>query len=594
MPVQDKKNNHSALARRTGRHLRRPMVRWLDPRLLLKTLFTLVVAKLFAAYADRRERDVSRPPDGPYRYDQAQSGNLHNQDGVWLDYIADLGDGWDSTTTMAGLLAQPVLTLDGRILPHGRVLVMGGDLAYPVASRDEYLHRTEAPYYSVLPYSPESAPRDLFVLPGNHDWYDSLATFSRLFLQQRWFAGWRTRQTRSYFVLRLPQRWWFVAVDVQLDNDVDIGQLEYLQAATRDLAAGDCVILAGAVPFWLEDENSVLRRNLAFIERQLFTDRGARVFLSLAGDLHHYQRHARSDGAQRIISGGGGAFLHGTAWQPEVLEDAVVDGQPPDRWLRQATFPSPAASRLALWRLLFFPGFNPSFAVFLGAMATLLLWGVDAAGYGLFFRQLSAGFGSAAWSLLETLPMSPILTAALLGWFAAFVAFEDPPEKWHARWRAAARTGLGVLHAALHLLLALWIASEILPVRSLDPFTFFGNLLLLWLVLALANGLLFGIWIYVSYQLLGCHADTAFSACRIADWKNFLRMHISADGTLTLYVIGVQRVCRRWHDRQPVARGEAFVEPGDGISLASRATLVETLVIKPESGGVRWNTLMSS
>lgn len=570
-----------AMSRRTGRRYWRSMVRWFDPRLLLRTLFALIVARLFAAYADRRERDQGRPPDGPWRYD--------DKDELWLDYVADLGDGWDSTATIAGLIAEPLLEMGGRALPHARVLLMGGDQAYPVASRDEYLCRLEAPYYSLHPESPAQAPRDLFVLPGNHDWYDGLAAFSRLFLQQRWFAGWRTRQTRSYFVLRLPQRWWLVAVDVQLDNDIDAAQLHYLLHATEGLAAGDAVILMSATPFWLDPRGSTLRRNLAFLQRRLVEERGAEVRLSLSGDLHHYARYTHQEnGAERITAGGGGAFLHGTAWLPEAQpEDAdMLDPQPEGNaadekqpWRLRKTFPRPEQSRLMLWRLFLFPAFNPSLALFLGAVSALLLWGADAASHGLFFASAGGGVWYAAGALLSAVPASPMLAAALAGWFAAFVAFADPPIRAGASSAGGWKTAFGLLHGLLHLWLALSALVWLEPSRLVPLFGFLTELASLALVLALGSGLLFGVWIWLLYQLFGCHRETAFSACRIRDWKNFLRLHIDGAGVLSVHVIAVERVCRRWQERKPAVRGEAVVEPADGIALARRARLLERIVV---------------
>lgn len=556
-----------ALARRTGRRHWRDMVHWFDPRLLLRTLFSLVVARLFASYADRRELDSGHPLDGPYDYSGQQQ--------IWLDYVADLGDGWDSTATIAGLLAADRLDIGGAHLPHGRVLLMGGDEVYPVASRDEYLHRTEAPYYSQHPRSPDDDPRDLFVLPGNHDWYDGLAAFSRLFLQQRWFAGWLTRQTRSYFVLRLPQRWWIVAVDVQLDYDIDAAQLRYLLAATADIRPGDRVVLMSAVPFWLEEEGSVLRRNMAFIERRLVTERGARVYLSLSGDLHHYTRYADGEGAHRISAGGGGAFMHGTAWLPEQVADRD------EHWRREQAFPSPGMSRFELWRLLLFPFYNPSFAIFLGLVSTLLLWSADAASHGIFFANATLNVGVSLGGLLSTAPASPLFSALLVGWFVAFVAFSEEPPTGPRRLRRPLKTLLGMAHALLHLLLALGAVAIVLPSRLLDPVSFVGTLVMLVLLLAMGSGLLFGIWIWAVFQLFGCHHETAYSACRIRDWKNFLRIHIAADGVLTVHAIGVRRVCRSWNERDPEVAAESFVVPGDDVPLAKRACLIERVTIRP-------------
>ncbi|MFN2504406.1 MAG: hypothetical protein ABR540_09265, partial [Acidimicrobiales bacterium] len=49
-------------------------------------------------------------------------------DGLWLDYVADLGDGWNSTYTVARLLAQQELELSHGNECHetqsGSILVM--------------------------------------------------------------------------------------------------------------------------------------------------------------------------------------------------------------------------------------------------------------------------------------------------------------------------------------------------------------------------------------------------------------------------------------------------------------------------------------
>ena len=128
------------------------------------------------------------------------------------DYVADLGDGWDSTYAVASLLASPSLTLslrDGSTGPvkteRGRLLVMGGDEVYPTASREGYQERTVGPYECALRETDPPHP-NLFAIPGNHDWYDGLVSFSRLFCQERWFGGWKTRQRRTYFAIQLPHR----------------------------------------------------------------------------------------------------------------------------------------------------------------------------------------------------------------------------------------------------------------------------------------------------------------------------------------------------------------------------------------------------
>ncbi|MCA1691438.1 MAG: metallophosphoesterase, partial [Actinobacteria bacterium] len=45
---------------------------------------------------------------------------------------------------------------------------------------------------------------------------------------------------------------------------------------------------------------------------------------------------------------------------------------------------------------------------------------------------------------------------------------------------------------------------------------------------------------------LGYHGNEAFAPLHHMDQKNFLRLHIGTDGDLTLYPVGIDRVCRRW------------------------------------------------
>ena len=50
------------------------------------------------------------------------------RDSITIDYVADLGDGWDSTYSVAWSLAQPELEVENDVAPltRGEILVMGG------------------------------------------------------------------------------------------------------------------------------------------------------------------------------------------------------------------------------------------------------------------------------------------------------------------------------------------------------------------------------------------------------------------------------------------------------------------------------------
>ena len=79
------------------------MVRWLDPHQLVDTAVRVVVSNLFASYADNRNLEALEPSEVP---DRSEGPDL------WLDYVADLGDGWNPTYTVARLLATEKLELE--------------------------------------------------------------------------------------------------------------------------------------------------------------------------------------------------------------------------------------------------------------------------------------------------------------------------------------------------------------------------------------------------------------------------------------------------------------------------------------------------
>src|SRR5690606_31088333 len=123
-----------------------------------------------------------------------------HDEGLWIDYVADTGDGFDATYAVASQVAARELHVDGvpTPLPRAQILVLGGDQVYPAASTESYEDRLAGPWRAALPWTVRDHPA-LFAIPGNHDWYDGLTGFLRLFGQGRWIGGWRTSQGRSYF-----------------------------------------------------------------------------------------------------------------------------------------------------------------------------------------------------------------------------------------------------------------------------------------------------------------------------------------------------------------------------------------------------------
>ena len=524
---------------------RRAMVHWYDPGQLLSTGVDVLISTAMGRRFDYRlMEDIALQGHFDYR-----PWADVNPEGFCFDFLADTGDGWNSTYAVAALAAQDTLEVGAKRLPRGRFLVLGGDEVYPVASRDNYQERLVIPFETAFPEvgsrrmepaAPEGAARDtdLFAIPGNHDWYDGLVSFSRLFARGRRIGEWQTLQRRSYFALQLPHHWWLWGVDVQLEADIDVGQLDYFKAiSTRHLRAGDRIILASATPDWIYgDIKDPLRdSNLAYLEEKIIEPVDARVYLWVAGDIHHYRRHERVDDArfQRIVSGGGGAYLsssHQSVFGPSinVARRTVQVGE--DRFEQQAAFPTPATSwRLSLLNLLFL-GKNWRIGLVTGLAYAALTWLRPAPPKGLteFLIDPVRAFWAGSVFLL-----------------ASFFAFYSGTGRDGRLFRLIG----GMLHAGLHVLAALTVASltsTLVTDGDIAPLWRFG---LNFLGGALVGPILLGAYLMIGANIFGAYTDEAFSGLRIQDYKHFLRFRIRPDGTLEIFPVAIERVPRDGEDR---------------------------------------------
>lgn len=566
------------------------MVDWLAPRELVSTGIQVLLSTLFGAYSDKREMQAalmrSSEPDGDYSDRQE----------LWFDYIADLGDGFHPTYAMAWLLARdrlrPALAPGmqepegwGNGLPQGRFLVMGGDQVYPSASAAEYQNRLIGPYGAALPYRRNDWPH-LYAIPGNHDWYDGLTSFLRIFCQRptsagsvleaRWIGAWEPRQRRSYFALKLPANWWLWGTDIQLSSDIDRPQLEYFfeeivpQMKKEQARTGIVprVILVTATPTWIfrgadptpdpgasaEEEGELpvgIRRSivdpkvfdsLAHFEG-LIRESGARVALVLSGDLHHFchyvqmRRDAQGHRAHRITSGGGGAYLFPTHQMPGEIalperghtkpdDDKAQEEREVRYRLRSTTFPSEKDSQRLKWGVWLLPLRNWRFSALLGGIYALFGW------------------------------TSTNVVGVLLGLLVLFGAYEFANSQ--TSFRRNFQRVLGVLHGGAHILVAQAISGQVFDLlerlhpqfadsRFLRAIFYALPYAATMLVLGgLVGSVLFTLYLLVSSRWTGAHTNEVFSSQKIPDYKNFIRLRIDANGDLTLYPIGVEKVPRAW------------------------------------------------
>ncbi|KPA75379.1 hypothetical protein ABB37_08657 [Leptomonas pyrrhocoris] len=312
-------------------------------------------------------------------------------------------------------------------LPRGSFVVVGGDLAYPSPNDETYMTRLFEPYSDALGGNvrlqsvfhveqkrivvadrhdvdvahlhmldaktvadiasgrgglavgrgtAEEALRSvplLFAIPGNHDWFDGLGTYMKYILEGTWIGGWLMPQRSSFFVLRLPYNWFMLCGDTGNTQDIDAAQRNYfLDVIEKYMNEESCVILAAHEPGWLFDamerEDTPLQPQLNRVVEAL----GTRLRLRLAGDIHNYSRHVPTDpsseAATLVVSGGGGAFMHGSR-----KDRVIAQGT---RYVRVCAFPSQSTFTNMAARLWGFRVVNWKFDMVVGFLCFVILLSV--------------------------------------------------------------------------------------------------------------------------------------------------------------------------------------------------------------------------
>lgn len=592
---------------------RQEMVRWFAPGQLAATAVRAGLSGIFGSYADRREMQAAL--DHGDRASE-KDPNLATWNGLfhdyseapadtdfWIDFVADLGDGFDSTYSIAWLIAQPSLpapsvssggkSVEEASAPNaekttrGQILVLGGDQVYPTPLRDQYRDRFSGPYEAALPWVTDAKPPHMYAIPGNHDWYDGLTAFLRIFCQSRWIGGWRTQQHRSYFAIRLPQHWWLLGVDVQLESDLDRPQRDYFCAVGKKMERGDRVILCTPEPAWVHAATAPKAfGNLAFFEKTVVDPNGAELVLTLTGDMHHYSRYSdtspdKLSQRHKITAGGGGAYLLGTGMLPDDVDLEIssptarvgTSSKESTRYTREAAYPSPWKSFFLKVGALLLSMKNPSFGVFLGILYAIFAWFLQSASklsLGLLrqtventpgdFMTLAKNVdvhhsGIILGAFWDAFAHSPLLAALTLFIIAALVKFSAPDVERSQLLRSSKTLqGLvgyivGAVHGLAHIALAtalIWffawfnlvvLAGHIDKAANWNV-DHVGHVVLFFGEMALFGGTI-GAVLFSLFLLPFVNYNEAFAAQHLETFKNFLRMRLGKDGTLTVYPYGV-------------------------------------------------------
>ncbi|HEY2511692.1 MAG TPA: hypothetical protein VGI39_12575 [Polyangiaceae bacterium] len=485
---------------------------------------------------------------------------------LWIDFVADTGDDRDVSLSVARMVFGEFVVNDGGeelTLPRGKVLLFGGDTAYPVATAEEIFKRVIAPWNEALREGQgrrsgalEGPPRVLLGIPGNHDWYDGLDGFGRMF-RRRIHADERPAEAlRPMDARRASRRGRKVGLVARgLHLDEVGGTLRMIADAGRAITAffrGTKVArrrklaldgyepvqessywalpLAPGLELWGVDRQ--LGR-LDFRQRGFFHDRrraigersrivflapdpalafgerhdpGARMLqavrlsferdrlLYLSGDVHHYERRTLGRSLS-VIAGGGGAFLHGTRIAPA---KSPADCAYPD---------GPASRALVLQMPLKLMLGRAGYLVHIGlAFLASLSFGAGLEGGRIAFRAtallITAGIAAALYGIAGHHRTHPVRVFALALPFALIIGLMP------------------------------WGLAMIVPhIPRLERET------AAMLVYAFLGSLVFGLFL-ATLAIGGIEHQQAFTVLGHPGFKHFVRLRISPDGTIDAWVIG--------------------------------------------------------
>ena len=183
---------------RRGRRFPGPIV-WFGARSFWGHLWHLAASVIATEDIDSRDwmeaddpetltRRVARELGGD---DTAKSLSEAMDGDLWVDFVADTGDCSSVSHAVAKIIFEDYDVDDptepgGRlVLPRGRLLVFGGDTAYPVATDLEIHNRVIVPWNHVLRKAHDGKHRVMIGIPENHDWYAGLDGFGRMFRRRK-------------------------------------------------------------------------------------------------------------------------------------------------------------------------------------------------------------------------------------------------------------------------------------------------------------------------------------------------------------------------------------------------------------------------
>ncbi|MEW2297450.1 metallophosphoesterase [Streptomyces sp. NPDC006743] len=234
--------------------------------------------------------------------------------------------------------------------------VLASDVIYPVGSTDDYGTKFFRPY--------RDYPAPIYAIPGNHDWYEDLSGFMRVFcddapplppeprpraLSRAWWRALLWHRPRPADEQRLaearklrsapgqqavqPGPYWavdagplrIVGIDTGLLGTVDAEQGAWLREVSRGPRPK---ILVTGSPLYVDGEHHPCPIDGGGTVDDIVRDPAHHYVAAIGGDIHNYQRYPVDvDGrtVQYVVCGGGGAFMHATHTIPRVSVANVTE-----------------------------------------------------------------------------------------------------------------------------------------------------------------------------------------------------------------------------------------------------------------------------
>ncbi len=464
---------------------------------------------------------------------------------LWLDYLADTGDDVSVSAAVAALLAREYELPDPddatRVVraPRGEILLFGGDTAYPVSTAKEITNRVLVPFNRAIEQSGDTRPRVLLGIPGNHDWYDGLDGFQRMFRRRdsahehrpsmlgvsrkmlehytEWarelvlggkvekpaalvLSGYTPVQNASYFVLPLSPTIHLFAADRQLKT-IDARQRAFLSDWYQQHPEVAPWVLLPDPLYAFGAPSPTGTRSVQALQ----LDFEARPHFLLSGDVHHYER-LKTAHLLHVTAGGGGAFLH----PAPVFES---------RLRSDVRFPTARQSRALLrqvpWKVaLGRSGLLPHLAI--AAVASPVL-----------------AFGERFYEEPLHLLSAPLLTTVVTGTIYALIG----GVRLKARSVVPLAYAAGLVTAALPALAALSLRAALSGLALELPAWACATLILL--LTAYSGAFVFGAYLALLTRF-GLEHTQAFTALDHPGFKHFLRLRVRADGRgIDGYCIGL-------------------------------------------------------